>query len=42
VRDRYGRGKWAQSVLLARRLIEAGIRPFHVTEGRPIAGLRGG
>jgi arylsulfatase A-like enzyme len=25
-RDRYGRGKWGQSVLLARRLIEAGVR----------------
>jgi hypothetical protein len=25
-RDRYGRGKWGQSVLLARRLIESGVR----------------
>lgn len=25
-RDRYGRGKWGQSVLLARHLIEAGVR----------------
>ena len=25
VRDRYGRTKWGQSVLLARRLIEAGV-----------------
>ena len=30
VRDRYGRGKWGQSVLLARRLIEAGVRFVHV------------
>lgn len=30
VRDRYGNGKWGQSVLLARRLIEAGVRFVHV------------
>lgn len=30
VRDRYGRSKWAQSVLLARRLIEAGVRMVYV------------
>ncbi|MDP6447259.1 MAG: DUF1501 domain-containing protein, partial [Pirellulaceae bacterium] len=30
VRERYGRGKWGQSVLLARRLIEAGVRFVHV------------
>lgn len=30
VRDRYGRGKWGQSVLLSRRLIEAGVRFVHV------------
>jgi hypothetical protein len=30
VRDRYGRGKWGQSVLLARRLIEAGVRMVFV------------
>jgi hypothetical protein len=30
IRDRYGRGKWAQSVLLARRLIEAGVRMVFV------------
>ncbi|MSR33088.1 MAG: DUF1501 domain-containing protein [Gemmataceae bacterium] len=29
-RERYGRGKWGQSVLLARRLIEAGARLVHV------------
>jgi len=29
-RDRFGRGKWGQSVLLARRLIEAGARLVHV------------
>ena len=30
MRDRYGRGKWGQSVLLSRRLIEAGVRFVHV------------
>lgn len=30
VRDRYGRTQWGQSVLLARRLIEAGVRLVHV------------
>jgi uncharacterized protein (DUF1501 family) len=30
LRDRYGRGKWAQSILLARRLIEAGVRMVFV------------
>mgnify|MGYP002623165421 FL=1 len=30
VRDRYGRNAWGQSVLLARRLIEAGVRLVHV------------
>lgn len=30
LRERYGRGKWAQSVLLARRLIEAGVRMVFV------------
>lgn len=30
VRDRYGRHKWGQSVLLARRLIEAGVRLVQV------------
>ncbi len=30
LRDRYGRGKWGQSVLLARRLVEAGGRFIHV------------
>ena len=30
LRDRYGRGKWGQSVLLARRLIESGVRFVHV------------
>ncbi|MBC8353106.1 MAG: DUF1501 domain-containing protein [Planctomycetes bacterium] len=29
-RQRYGNGKWGQSVLLARRLIEAGVRFVHV------------
>lgn len=30
LRDRYGRNKWGQSVLLARRLIEAGVRMVYV------------
>jgi hypothetical protein len=30
VRERYGRGKWGQCVLLARRLVEAGVRLVHV------------
>jgi hypothetical protein len=34
VRDRYGRFTWGQSVLLARRLIEAGVRLVHVNWAR--------
>ena len=34
VRDRYGRYTWGQSVLLARRLIEAGVRRVHVNWAR--------
>ncbi|MFO1019661.1 MAG: DUF1501 domain-containing protein [Planctomycetales bacterium] len=30
LRDRYGRTQWGQSVLLGRRLIEAGVRLVHV------------
>jgi hypothetical protein len=30
IRERYGPGKWGQCVLLARRLIEAGVRLVHV------------
>ncbi|MFP6659657.1 MAG: DUF1501 domain-containing protein [Pirellulales bacterium] len=30
LRERYGRNSWGQSVLLARRLIEAGVRLVHV------------
>lgn len=30
IRDRYGRHSWGQTVLLARRLIEAGVRLVHV------------
>ena len=33
-RDRYGRYTWGQSVLLARRLIEAGVRLVHVNWAR--------
>jgi Protein of unknown function (DUF1501) len=33
-RDRYGRTTWGQSVLLARRLIEAGVRLVHVNWSR--------
>ncbi len=34
VRERYGRGEWGQSVLLARRLVEAGVRLVHVNWSR--------
>jgi hypothetical protein len=34
VRDRYGRHGWGQSVLLARRLVEAGVRLVHVNWSR--------
>jgi hypothetical protein len=34
LRDRYGRYTWGQSVLLARRLIEAGVRLVHVNWAR--------
>ena len=30
VRQRYGKNRWGQSVLLARRLVEAGVRLVHV------------
>ncbi len=30
VRERYGRGQWASCLILARRLIEAGVRLVHV------------
>jgi hypothetical protein len=33
-RDRYGRYTWGQSVLLARRLVEAGVRLVHVNWAR--------
>ena len=42
VRDRYGRGKWGQSVLLARRLIEAGVRFIHVQWPREPGDLSSG
>jgi hypothetical protein len=34
VRDHYGRYTWGQSVLLARRLVEAGVRLVHVNWAR--------
>jgi hypothetical protein len=34
VRERYGKHKWGQSVLLARRLVEAGVRLVHVNWAR--------
>jgi hypothetical protein len=34
LRDRYGRYTWGQSVLLARRLVEAGVRLVHVNWAR--------
>jgi hypothetical protein len=42
VRDRYGRGKWGQSVLLARRLIEAGVRMVFVNWPREPGDLSAG
>ena len=42
LRDRYGRGKWAQSVLLARRLIEAGVRMVFVNWPREPGDLSAG
>ncbi len=36
VRDRYGRHRWGQSHLLARRLIEAGVRFVSTMNGRSI------
>jgi hypothetical protein len=34
IRERYGRYTWGQSVLLARRLVEAGVRLVHVNWSR--------
>jgi len=42
LRDRYGRGKWGQSVLLSRRLIEAGVRFVHVQWPREPGDLSSG
>jgi hypothetical protein len=42
LRDRYGRGKWGQSVLLARRLIEAGVRFVNVQWPREPGDLSSG
>jgi hypothetical protein len=42
LRDRYGRTKWGQSVLLARRLIEAGIRMVFVNWPREPGDLSAG
>ena len=42
LRDRYGRGKWGQSVILARRLIEAGVRFVHVQWPREPGDLSSG
>ena len=35
-RDRYGRHSWGQTVLLARRLVEAGVRLVHVNWTREV------
>jgi len=35
-RDRYGRHSWGQTVLLARRLVEAGVRLVHVNWPREV------
>lgn len=42
LRERYGRGKWGQSVLLARRLIEAGVRMVFVNWPREPGDLSAG
>ena len=42
VRDRYGRSKWGQSVLLARRLVEAGVRMVFVNWPREPGDLSAG
>jgi hypothetical protein len=42
VRDRYGRTKWGQSVLLARRLVEAGVRMVFVNWPREPGDLSAG
>lgn len=41
-RDRYGRGKWGQSVLMARRLIESGVRMAFVNWPREPGDLSAG
>ena len=41
-RDRYGRGKWGQTVLLSRRLIEAGVRMAFVNWPREPGDLSAG
>ncbi len=42
LRDRYGRGKWGQSVLLSRRLIEAGVRMVFVNWPRESGDISAG
>jgi hypothetical protein len=42
LRDRYGRGKWGQSLLLARRLLEAGVRMVFVNWPREPGDLSAG
>ncbi len=42
LRDRYGRGKWGQTMLLARRLIEAGVRMVFVNWPREPGDLSAG
>src|SRR5207244_9378364 len=39
LRDRYGRTTYGQSVLLARRLVEAGVRFVTVYHSRGLSGL---
>ena len=42
VRDRYGRSKWGQSLLLGRRLIEAGVRMVFVNWPREAGDMNAG
>src|SRR5262249_58669580 len=41
VRDRYGRNQWGQQLLLARRLVEAGVGVISTTLDGPLCGRVG-
>ena len=40
-RDRYGRNRWGQQLLLARRLVESGVEIIHSNLDGPICGTAG-